>query len=428
MQNRVHRFLGKGTFAAVLIVLLALAMAVLADEAVTILLDGNPITLSSGEPEIVDGRTFLPLRAISENLGMGVDYKAETSLVTISDGNGVLFQHTLGTSFVTMTDGNTIDIGVASYIKNDRTMVSLRLFSNAMDIGVQWDGDTRTVSLTIPTTQELDPEPAVAQTLMVQTKAQIDETSGLDATVNMAASPIIIDLGAEMMVLTANEDLRDLTVFMVDYDETSDSFSETGFMHYMRILPANTNIWLMHLVPETIPRVKIAYTNASGENEAWLLSWSGKTGDLYLVPTEYMELSPVILEFGVLFAANSSDAFLIGYPPVDGEPIVIGEGNTYAFYSGGIDIDNISMYEFPTADLDTAPLRTVFKDLNLPAERSIVVTFEEVLGHFLFVYTPANSQEASYAYWGWVNDPVSGPFMHHVHFDSDPVTTGDGVG
>ena len=432
MQHRVHRFLGKGMFAAILIVLLAMATVAFADDTVTILLDNEPMILSSGQPEIVDGRTFLPLRAISENLGMGVDYKADTKLVTISNEEGTLFHHTIGASFVTMQDDSIIDIGVESYIKDDRTMVSLRLFSNAMDIGVQWDGDTRTVSLatpTVPDTTPEDPDPTipVATTLTARSKADLDQTPGTEYMDNMAASPIIIDLGAELIVLTARETLRDLTIFMVEYDEVSDAFYESGLMHYMSVLPADTNLWLMHLIPEVIPRVKIAYTNASGEKEARLLSWSGLTGDIVLAETEYNDLDLTVFAWGILSAAKASDAFLADIPPVEGEPLVMGEGDTYAFYSLGSDIASISMYEFPTADLDTAPLRTVFEDLALPAEQSIVITFEEILGHFLFVYTSADSETASYAYWGWVNDPVSGPYLHHVFFDRDPVTTGDGV-
>ena len=95
--------------------------------------------------EVIDGRAFVPLRWISEQMGYQVDYDGASKKVTVEGG---LFTHIIGTSMVTMEDGSICNIDVASYIKNDRTMVSLRLFAEALDCTVEWNADDNSVTLT----------------------------------------------------------------------------------------------------------------------------------------------------------------------------------------------------------------------------------------------------------------------------------------
>ena len=103
------------------------------------------LMLSEASAQVIDGRAFVPLRWISEQMGYQVDYNGNTKLVTVGDG---LFTHVIGTSMVTMADGNIRHIDVASYILNDRTMVSLRLFAEALDSEVAWDPNSNSVTIT----------------------------------------------------------------------------------------------------------------------------------------------------------------------------------------------------------------------------------------------------------------------------------------
>jgi len=115
-----------------------------------IILDGTILDTAEAPPQIVEDRTFVPLRLISQELGYAVGYQPETSLVTVGDG---VFTHIVGSTSITMADGSVQDIGVASFIANDRTMVSLRLFASALGCEVGWSSETGTVSITSPQTE-----------------------------------------------------------------------------------------------------------------------------------------------------------------------------------------------------------------------------------------------------------------------------------
>jgi hypothetical protein len=97
-------------------------------------------------PEIVASRTFVPLRFIAEAFGATVEWLPETQGITITLG-----EHTVGLQIGNATavvDGTIISLPAAPYIKNGRTMVPLRLISEAFGGDVVWDAATRTITIT----------------------------------------------------------------------------------------------------------------------------------------------------------------------------------------------------------------------------------------------------------------------------------------
>ncbi|MCE5192352.1 MAG: copper amine oxidase N-terminal domain-containing protein, partial [Candidatus Cryosericum sp.] len=97
-------------------------------------------------PEIVNSRTFVPIRFISETFGATVEWLAETQGITITLGDS-----TIGLQIGNATaviDGNIISLPAAPYIKNGRTMVPLRVISEAFGGDVVWDAALRTITIT----------------------------------------------------------------------------------------------------------------------------------------------------------------------------------------------------------------------------------------------------------------------------------------
>ncbi len=100
---------------------------------------------------IIDSRTMVPIRAIGQALEIGVEWDANTKTVTFDkdDLNVVL---TVGAPSLTLTKGEaepeTIDIDSPAVIINGRTMVPVRFVSDAFGADVDWDADTKTVSVT----------------------------------------------------------------------------------------------------------------------------------------------------------------------------------------------------------------------------------------------------------------------------------------
>jgi hypothetical protein len=97
-------------------------------------------------PEIVASRTFVPIRFIAESFGATVEWLPETQGITITLGD-----HTVGLQIGNATavvDGTIISLPAAPYIKSGRTMVPLRLISEAFGGDVVWDAATRTITIT----------------------------------------------------------------------------------------------------------------------------------------------------------------------------------------------------------------------------------------------------------------------------------------
>ena len=109
---------------------------------IRILVYGNSIAFDS-PPYIKDGRTMVPVRFVSEELGAHVDWDGAEQKVTITmDERRIVL--IIGDTRARV-DGREIRLDVPAEITNDRTMVPLRFVSEALGAQVEWDGDTRTV-------------------------------------------------------------------------------------------------------------------------------------------------------------------------------------------------------------------------------------------------------------------------------------------
>jgi len=107
--------------------------------------DGKATSVDA-PPEIVNGRTFVPIRFIAETFGSTVTWLPETKGVTI-----VLGDTTIGLQIGNKTvviNGNIIALEAAPYIKNSRTMVPLRVISESFGGDVAWDPSLRTITIT----------------------------------------------------------------------------------------------------------------------------------------------------------------------------------------------------------------------------------------------------------------------------------------
>ena len=127
---------------------------------VNIVIDGNTVA-SDTEPQITaEGRTIVPLRVISEELGATVDWDAENKSVTAQKGDSTL-KLAIGENVMTV-DGSEIELDSPAQIINSRTMVPLRAISESFGCEVEWDGETKTVI--INTNAEETPEDLPTET------------------------------------------------------------------------------------------------------------------------------------------------------------------------------------------------------------------------------------------------------------------------
>ena len=119
--------------------------AVNAENDVKVMLDGSELTFDV-PPQIIEGRTLVPLRVIFEALGADVAWEAETQTVTAIKGDTTI-QMIIGSSAMYIDD-ESITLDVPPQIIDDRTLVPARAVAEGFGADVKWDGENRIVTIT----------------------------------------------------------------------------------------------------------------------------------------------------------------------------------------------------------------------------------------------------------------------------------------
>ncbi len=115
-----------------------------AQENVSVYIDNEKIEFDV-QPQIINGRTLVPMRKIFEELGAIVDWDNDTRTAIGTKGNTVVK--------LTINDDKIYKNGVASVLDvpaqliNGRTLVPVRAISEAFGIDVFWRGEIKTVSI-----------------------------------------------------------------------------------------------------------------------------------------------------------------------------------------------------------------------------------------------------------------------------------------
>ena len=97
-------------------------------------------------PIIENGRTLVPLRAIFEKIGADVEWNGDTQTVTATKGD-ISISLTINNT-TAYKNGQPITLDVPAKILNGRTLVPVRFVSDCFGVNVEWDGATQTVILT----------------------------------------------------------------------------------------------------------------------------------------------------------------------------------------------------------------------------------------------------------------------------------------
>lgn len=112
-------------------------------KAITILVNGKEVKTDS-PAFIKDGRTMVPVRFISEALGLKVDWDQATRTVTVDEGAKAM-KLTIGSKKIVRADGKETAIDVPAMIKGGRTMVPIRAIGELSGAKVDWNAANREV-------------------------------------------------------------------------------------------------------------------------------------------------------------------------------------------------------------------------------------------------------------------------------------------
>ena len=122
------------------------------------MLDGTEVVFPDAQP-FADkrDRTLVPIRFVSEQMGASVDWEQDTKTAVIKRDKDTI-RYTIG-SLKAFLNNDTIVFDSFGIIRDDRTLVPLRFISEMLACDVDWDKDTKTVTITSPGDAVRFPEP-----------------------------------------------------------------------------------------------------------------------------------------------------------------------------------------------------------------------------------------------------------------------------
>ena len=144
-----------------------------AETPINVIVNGNSVVFHDTPPTIINGRTLVPVRFLSENLGANVEWNQENKIVTITKKDLSCYVNYKNGKSINVLDAEyTVVLQIdnnllTTYIKgsnvsevlafeyamdikpiliNNRTMLPARFIANSLGYLVSWEDTTKTVS------------------------------------------------------------------------------------------------------------------------------------------------------------------------------------------------------------------------------------------------------------------------------------------
>ena len=115
------------------------------DNHIEVFLHGCYLTFDV-DPQLINGRVMVPMRVVFQSIGANVDWNAKTKTITATRGSTVV-KATIGSRTLNI-NGSTKTMDVAPVIINGRTLVPVRFVSESFGYNVNWNSNSRAVTIT----------------------------------------------------------------------------------------------------------------------------------------------------------------------------------------------------------------------------------------------------------------------------------------
>ncbi|KUO53134.1 MAG: hypothetical protein APF76_03585 [Desulfitibacter sp. BRH_c19] len=107
-------------------------------------IDGNETEMDVA-PVVIEGRTMVPVRFISEALGSSVLWDGDTRNATVIKERRWI--DLWPGEDIMVVDGTAVSLDVEPQIMHGRTMLPLRAVAESLDLSIQWDPETKKITL-----------------------------------------------------------------------------------------------------------------------------------------------------------------------------------------------------------------------------------------------------------------------------------------
>lgn len=139
--------------AALSLVLAAAAAFAENEEEIKVMVNGEEVVFADTKPVIVNERTMIPIRAVAEKMGLKVGWEETTKTAVISNWEKDVRLGVDDTVMLDGDEEVTLD--TPPMIIDGRTCLPVRAVAEAFGAGVDWDGDNLTVVIDAPDTNKL---------------------------------------------------------------------------------------------------------------------------------------------------------------------------------------------------------------------------------------------------------------------------------
>ncbi len=170
-----------------------------AEQTITLSVDGNEVEMDV-PPQIISGRTMVPLRAMFESIGARVIYDPEDKTIVAIKGDKVVTM-TIDYEYIDI-NGDKTEMDCPPVIIDGRTLAPARYSAEAFDYDVSWDAENKAVQLvqrqetTTETTTEATTEETTQTTTKITTTEATTQTTTeatTEATTKVVSSSIYSD-------------------------------------------------------------------------------------------------------------------------------------------------------------------------------------------------------------------------------------------
>ena len=189
------------------------SVVVKGDNQVEVIINGEAITFESQQPVIINDRTLVPVRDVFETLGFVVDWDEKSSTVMMKDRWREIYVTIGEYSFelVSFSQPTIIYLDVAARIINDRTMMPVRAILEAIGYSVEWDIQSRTITVSSTSGFIIFDDPYVPSPAALELIYKDENYRYYLSSIRSGVIMIIFDCGLEM-TLRQVLDLEKLTI------------------------------------------------------------------------------------------------------------------------------------------------------------------------------------------------------------------------
>ncbi len=131
------------------------------DGEITVKIDGTEVVFPDQKPILHNDRTMVPMRAIFEALGADVVWDNDINTAMAKKGDVYILIQIGNTKLI--KNNENVELDVPAMLLNDRTLVPVRAISEALECKVDWVEETLEVVITTDAAKEEAPADEAAE-------------------------------------------------------------------------------------------------------------------------------------------------------------------------------------------------------------------------------------------------------------------------